>query len=425
MTKRILFVGMVDSPHTARWINQVSDLGWDLHIFPVYHAPAHRLLKGVTVHRPWLQIRPRFLLKQFLTNPRNAFNLRKSLREAHPNRLEVRSVLPLPAVGPLEQALAGIQSEPLGESDVRAPLFYGPHVLARLIRKLKPDLIHSMEFQHAGYLTLRAKELSRSKPFPKWLATNWGSDIYYYRNFADHKKQITRLLSEIDYYSCECERDVELAKEMGLTAPVLPVMPNTGGFDIEQIEILREGTNPSERRIIMVKGYEHFAGRALTALDAVAMCADVLRGYRVVVFSASAAVRERVEELRMFHGLDISILEHAGHDKMLKYFAHARAYLGVSVSDAISTSMLEAMALGSFPIQTDSSCCSEWIQHGRTGFAVRADDVRDIAAKLRMAVTDDDLVNDAEEMNWQTVLERLDQRKLKPQAERFYEFMLP
>jgi glycosyltransferase involved in cell wall biosynthesis len=110
---------------------------------------------------------------------------------------------------------------------------------------------------------------------------------------------------------------------------------------------------------------------------------------------------------------------------MLKYFAHARAYLGVSVSDAISTSMLEAMALGSFPIQTDSSCCSEWIQHGRTGFAVRADDVRDIAAKLRMAVTDDDLVNDAEEMNWQTVLERLDQRKLKPQAERFYEFMLP
>lgn len=425
MTKRILFVGMSDSPHLARWINQISDLGWDLHLFPVYNEPVHPLLKGVTVHRPWIGLRPRHMLKTLFHDPLNALNIRESLRQTHPNRLEVRSIWPLPVAAPLDQVFAGFRTARLGESDVDAPLFYGPYTLAKLIRKLKPDLIHSMEFQHAGYLTLKTKELAKRWEFPKWLATNWGSDIYYYRRFPEHKRQIVRVLHEIDYYSCECARDADLAHELGLTAPVLPIMPNTGGFNIAEVQELRSRVRPADRKIIMVKGYEHFAGRALTALEAVLKCKDVLKGYRVVVYAASAEVRDRVEELRMFHGIDVSLLERVGHGKMLRYFAYARAYLGVSISDAISTSMLEAMALGAFPLQTNTACCDEWIEDGKSGFALQFDDVDAIASKLRIALTDDALVNEAASRNWETVAARLDQEKLKPRAEQFYRTMLP
>ena len=288
-------MGMIDSPHFARWINQVSDLGWDLHVFPVYHEPAHALLRGVTVHRPWLQLRPRQLLKGLLKDPFNLSSMRSCFQIPHPNKLKTCSIWPVPVTAPFDRIFAGFRTEPLGESDVTAPLFYGPKTLAKLIKRLKPDLIHSMEFQHAGYLTLKAKELVGSNRFPKWLATNWGSDIYYYRRFADHEQQIRRLLREVDFYSCECERDVELAREMGLIAPSLPVMPNTGGFDLEEIKALRSKVKPADRKIIMVKGYQHFAGRALTALEAVLRCCEVLQGYRVVVFSASNEVRERLE----------------------------------------------------------------------------------------------------------------------------------
>ena len=62
-------------------------------------------------------------------------------------------------------------------------------MLARLIKKLKPDLIHSMEFQHCGYNVLQAREIVGKANFPKWLATNWGSDIFYYRHDPAHNAQ--------------------------------------------------------------------------------------------------------------------------------------------------------------------------------------------------------------------------------------------
>jgi glycosyltransferase involved in cell wall biosynthesis len=106
---------------------------------------------------------------------------------------------------------------------------------------------------------------------------------------------------------------------------------------------------------------------------------------------------------------------------MLALFARARFYLGVNISDAISTAMLEAMALGAFPIQTNTACCDEWIEDGRSGFAIPPDDVGLIADRVRRAATDDALVDAAAALNWATVQERLDSRRLKAQAIEFYD----
>ncbi|MBX9727171.1 MAG: glycosyltransferase family 4 protein, partial [Rickettsiales bacterium] len=331
------------------------------------------------------------------------------------------AVFPIPVMRPFDRILMAMRSERLGESDKRTSLPYDPQVLARLIKKLKPDLIHSMEFQHAGYNVLRTKELMGNRKFPKWLATNWGSDIYYYQRFPDHYQQISRLLKQIDYYSCECTRAIGLAREMGMQAKAMPVLPNTGGFDIEAIAPQRAAMQPSNRRMIMVKGYQHFAGRSLTALDALQACAESLRDYRIVVFSASSTeVADRVEELKIFHGLNIHILPHSDHGTMLKYFAHARIYLGVSISDAISTSMLEAMAMGAFPIQTTTACCEEWNEDGVSGFHIPPDDVEFIADRIRRAIADDALVDSAAAINWQTVMTRLDQDILRVKEVDFY-----
>jgi glycosyltransferase involved in cell wall biosynthesis len=421
MTRRILFVAMQQSPHAARWINQLAGQGWDLHLFPVNYLPVIPELRGVTVHQPWFRVRPRKFLRDLFAD-RNHAGRDEAGSHVHDagNAVPTRPIFPLPMVGPLERYFNGAFKTRLGESDARAPIAYGPRVLARLIRQLRPDLVHSMEFQHCGYNVLRAKELSGGA-FPRWLATNWGSDIYYYRNLPDHRRQISRLLASVDYYSCECERDVRLARELGLRGEVLPVMPNSGGFDLARIAPLREAQRPSARRLVMVKGYQHFAGRALTALDAIARCADVLRGFRIVVFSASQPTIDRVAALKRETSLDIEVLLYASHEEMLALFARARFYLGVNISDAISTAMLEAMALGAFPIQTNTACCDEWIEDGRSGFAIPPDDVGLIADRVRRAATDDALVDAAAALNWATVQERLDSRRLKAQAIEFYD----
>lgn len=421
MTRRILFVAMQDSPHTVRWIEQIAEQGWDLHLFPVNYLPVLPEMRGVTVHQPWYMVRLRLMLRKLLSGPSGWRESRPGLEaDLYPNRPPVRSIYPLPMVPPLARILNDVIRVRLGESDAQAPLVYGPHVLARLIRQIKPDLIHSMEFQHCGYNVLRSKEISDGN-FPPWLATNWGSDIYYYRNFDDHRSQISRLLRNIDYYSCECVRDVGIARELGLTAKVMPAMPNAGGFHLEQVGQMRKTHLPSTRRLIMVKGYQHFAGRALTALDAIERCVSALKGFRIVVFSASSEIYERVEELRASLGLDISVLPYSNHDKMLRLFSRARVYLGVSISDGISTSMLEAMTMGAFPIQTSTACCDEWIEDGRSGFIIPPDKVGLIADRLRQALTDDPLVDNAAEINWTVVRERLDQKVLRNKVVAFYD----
>lgn len=418
--KKILFVAMQMSTHAARWINQIAGHEWDVHLFPVNYLPVHQDIHNVTVHQPWKIVRPRAALKKWILSPRSVLQ-RRIVTETSPAAISVstRSIFPIPIFARMAPYLNGIKRVRLGESDATAPAAYGPSVLAKLIETLKPDLIHSLEFQHCGYNVLRAKELCHDQ-FPLWLATNWGSDIYYYQQFEEHRRQITRLLHEADFYSCECERDVELARGLGFSGEVMPVMPNTGGLDIAAAELLKSVKRTSERKVIMVKGYQHFAGRALTALNAVERCGEQIHSFRIIVFSTSPSVAARVRELQI-SGFDIVILDHVDHETMLRMFSRARIYLGVSISDAISTSMLEAIAMGAFPIQTDTSCCDEWVEDGISGFVIPADDVMVIADRLRQAMENDSLVDKAADINWKTVLLRLDQTSLKQKAVEFYE----
>ncbi len=418
---RILFVCMQHSSHAVRWINNLADRGWDLHLFPMNYEPVLPTLRGITMHRPFLRTSRDQMRSAPRTSPRRWWNALVAAEvEGHPHRLRQDPVYKLPMTFKAEAALDRLRLR-TGESDATSPLFFGPRTLARLIRRLQPDLIHSMEFQHCSYKVLRAREIN-GNGFPPWLATNWGSDIYHFRHDARHRAQIQRLVRHIDFYSCECQRDIELARELGMTAKTLPVMPNSGGFDLANAARLRAEVPPSRRRSIMVKGYQHFAGRALTALAALERCADLVKDFEVVIFSPSVEAMQRADELRATSPIkNITVVPHAPHDEMLRMHARARVYLGVSVSDAISTSALEAMAMGAFPIQTDTSCCDEWFESGRGGYLIPADDINVIGDRVRRALSDDRLVDEAAVINWQVIATRLDEREMQQHVWAFYE----
>lgn len=412
---------MHDSPHAVNWINNLSASEWDLHLFPFGSQNVLPVLRGVTVHRPFLRYGFRQLWKMLGRPLRHWWQDLKNAEAAiYPHQLQHQSILPAALPFRLEAVLNRFSVRP-GESAIETPILYGARVLARLIRKLQPDLIHSMEFQHCGYNVLRAREIVGAG-FPPWLASNWGSDIYHYQQFDDHRAQIMRLLHAIDFYSCECERDLTLARNLGMTARALPVMPNSGGFDLPSAARLRARLPTSRRRKILIKGYQHFAGRALTALAALVQIADVAKHFELVIFSAGEAVERRAAELRSHSELkNITILSHQTREQMLEMHAEARVYLGISVSDAISTSALEAMAMGAFPIQTDTSCCGEWFEDGITGYLVPCDNVEVIAQRLRAALVDDDLVDNAAKINWDTIQLRLDQTKVTARVGEFYD----
>ncbi|MBN1636832.1 MAG: glycosyltransferase, partial [Deltaproteobacteria bacterium] len=285
---------------------------------------------------------------------------------------------------------------------------------------LQPDIIHSMEIQAAGYLTMAVKNQLKNN-FPPWIVTNWGSDIYLFGRLSQHEPQIREVLKHCDYYTCECQRDVCLANDYGLKGKAFPAFPNSGGFNIEEVSNLRQGGNVSERQLIMLKGYQGWAGRALVGLRALERCADLLPGYTIVIYSASPEVVIAAELFSKATNIPTRIIpKDTSHHEILRMQGHSRISLGLSISDAISTSVLEAIVMGSFPIQSWTACADEWIKDGRNGLLVPPEDPEIIEHAIRQALTEDNLVNQAAKENYHLAARRLDQAVLKPEAINIY-----
>jgi hypothetical protein len=257
--------------------------------------------------------------------------------------------------------------------------------------------------------------------FPPSIITCWGSDIYLFGRLKEHEPKIREVLRTFDYYSCECERDVHLARTYGFRGSVLPVFPNSGGFDLAQISSLRKAGPISKRRSIVLKGYQNWAGRALVGIRALERCAELLKGYELNVYSANSDVRIAAELFERSTGIPTKMIpEGTPHHDILRMHGSARISIGLSISDAISTSLLEAMVMGSFPIQSWTGCASEWIVDGETGILAPPEDPEIVEAAIRRALTDDTLVDQAAEKNHKLAEERLDWWKLKTMAVGIY-----
>jgi glycosyltransferase involved in cell wall biosynthesis len=389
---RILFVAFPESIHVVRWINQMTDQGWDIYLFPAREGPFHPGFRNLTTYGVF-------------TFP--PANLDRSVKW--------QQLWP-PARG--TSRIGGLACR------FRPALKDRTAWLARVIKKVKPDLVHSLEFQHAGYLTLAAKHLLAAEgfDFPKWAVTNWGSDIYLFGRLPEHAEKIQTILSECDFYHCECHRDVALATSLGLKGEALPVFPVTGGFDTAQMQQFRAPGKTSARRVIALKGYQNWAGRALVGLRAIELCADVLKGYTVCIYMPEPDVK--LAAALVSHGTGIPFeIEPQGwtREHVLRMHGRARVSIGLSISDAISTSLLEAMTMGSFPIQSNTGCGDEWITGGENGLLVPPESPEAVAAALRRAVTDDELVDRAAEINSRVTAERIDVSVVKPQVVSMYE----
>jgi glycosyltransferase involved in cell wall biosynthesis len=351
--KQILVIGMADSVHLARWLSQFVDQSIDFTLFPSSpHRRIHPILKNLIAS----------------TSQQMTVTLKP----------------------PSMQWLA----LPLSALDIPFNNFFRSQLLRCLITQQKFDLIHVLELQHAGYLLLGTK---LAPNLPKVFITNWGSDIYWFQQFPKHKQKIIQLLNIAKFYSAECQRDIEIVRHLGYVGKTMPVIPNSGGINMD--EIPKNSLPPSQRKKIMIKGYTGFVGQALVALRACELAAKHLREYEVVIYSASIKSRIRAIKLRHVHKVRVTILKkRTPHHEMLKHFSEARVYIGISLSDGISTSLLEAMTAGCYPIQTDTSCANEWLST-TSGSVVPPNSVETIADALIKAIQDNDFVDLAAVVN--------------------------
>jgi len=149
----------------------------------------------------------------------------------------------------------------------------------------------------------------------------------------------------------------------------------------------------------LIKGYQDNPGRALNVLHALEELQDELNAFEIIVYSASDPVRLQVDLLRNKYAMNIKVLERISYQEMQNIFSQARISIGLAVSDGLPGVLVEAMAAGTFPIQSANSAAKDLIEHGVGGFIVDPWDLAAVADSIRIALSDDQLVDAARLIN--------------------------
>ncbi len=290
--------------------------------------------------------------------------------------------------------------------------------LKRITHKNIFDYIHAIELQGAAYLYDLLPEQIQDRT--SLIVTNYGSDIQYFQNIPEHQDKIRSVLSKADFYSAECQRDYESALKLGFKGQFLPCIPNAGGFKDEIFEL--NLVSSTERNLIMAKCYGGTFGLGELIIDALERFLRNNTDVKIVMHSVTDDLLNKSKNLRVAFPNQVviyTVRDKIPRHKILDYLSKSRIYIGASRSDGISTSFLEALCLGAFPVQTDTSCASEWIELGFFGSIIRPD-TSEIFTAINVSYFDKELENKRAQ-NLENAKRYLSYDLIQSQAIKFYE----
>ena len=290
--------------------------------------------------------------------------------------------------------------------------------LRRITHKNIFNYIHAIELQGAAYLYDLLPEQIQDRT--SLIVTNYGSDIQYFQDIPEHQERIRSVLSKADFYSAECQRDYESALKLGFKGKFLPCIPNAGGFKNEIFELNLVPSN--ERNLIMAKCYGGTFGLGELIIDALERFLRTNSDVKIIMHSVTDDLLNKSKNLRVAFPNQVviyTVREKIPRYKILDYLSKSKIYIGASKSDGISTSFLEALCLGAYPIQTDTSCANEWIELGFFGSIIRPD-TSEIFTAINVSYFDKELENKRAQ-NLENAKRYLSYDLIQLQAIKFYE----
>ncbi|MCF7568961.1 glycosyltransferase [Sabulilitoribacter arenilitoris] len=277
------------------------------------------------------------------------------------------------------------------------------------LKEIEPDLVHSFVLYIACTPIYNVMKKYDSL---KWIYSSWGSDLYYFQNQTKYLKEIKKVLPRVNYLFTDCKRDVELAKKYGFTGDVLGVFPGGGGYPLQDYQ--QYILPVSVRTLILVKGYQGRSGRAIPILKALKLLSSQLTNFKIVVFAADNDVKQFIIDNNLEKRLNLYVYskkQFLPHLEIIKLMGQALIYIGNSNSDGIPNTLLEAIVMGAFPIQSNpGGATGEVIKHRENGLLIEdCNNYRYIKKNILTVLNDSKLTINAF---------RINQEKIKPNYSR-------
>ena len=287
--------------------------------------------------------------------------------------------------------------------DILFNIRWRAYFLAKIIIFYKPSIIHFHEMQHGSYIFNLIFNYRKIPNNSRKIISTWGSDLNLYSWTDVHYNKIRSCLSWADILTSERETDLTAAERLGFKgefrAPIYITLGHNFSKPISHMK-------PSSRKLILIKGHQHNAGRALNALHVISQLRHELENFEILVYSAPESVRIQVDILRNREKINVKVVRKMTLIEMYSLFQQARISISLAVSDGLPGVLVEAMECGAFPIQSENSAVNEFLIDGRSGFIVDPWDLSFIKKSLHRALTDDLLVDSASELNYKILQER-------------------
>jgi hypothetical protein len=344
---KVLFIALSASTHTHSWVSLLDARSFDVRLFglPITAGPASAESMGVPVAK-WRSLGAR------------------------------------------------IGRKVLGDQFLNP---YQTSYLTRIVRQWKPDVIHTLGLDPAGYFFLYARSQSPLLKAVPWIATaRGGPELALSRLVPDQALRIRSLLNECDQFIADNQLNYSHALDLGLDqakVSALGVTPGTGGVDVEALASMRQSPASASRMILFPKAYECPASKALPVFESLRLAWDQIQPCEVHLTALIPETRMWFATLPESIRRCCHLYDRIPRQQLLLLMARARVVLAPSLTDGIPNTLYESMALGAAPIVSPIDTLRNIFVDGINVIYARNLYPDELAQALIRAMNDDALVD--------------------------------
>ena len=148
------------------------------------------------------------------------------------------------------------------------------------------------------------------------------------------------------------------------------------------------------------------------------MPVSLIKNYEIIVYSSDNEIIEYVQNSEYYMHISIKLFArniHVPNSDILEIMGKSVLHIANNVSDGMPNSLLEAMGMGAFPIQSNpGNVTEEVITHGKNGFLIfDSFDIEVISKLILNALQNEILRQTAQEYNTRFILDNYDRNQLK------------
>ena len=251
--------------------------------------------------------------------------------------------------------------------------------LRRVIREIKPDLIHAGPIQNCAFLVALTG-------FHRLLSMSWGYDLVMDAESSWWMKRITYfVLSNSAFFTSDANVTREKAISFGMNPERTIVFP--WGIDLTHFNLKTfKRSNVRTFTLLCSRTWESIYGVDVLA-KAFVKVASVNPDANLILLGGGSQ-GAKIRQILMNGGaMDrVHFGGQVGQRDLPRWYHMADMYISPSHVDGSSVTLMEALACGLPCLVSDIPGNMEWIEDGINGWLFRDGDVDDLAEKILFAL---------------------------------------